>query len=141
MSKEFLFFGHACGESDQHKLERAVLKACDRFRTQFQHPATRHLESEGDASTSGTQPHVIFISTGPLVPVEPIDLLRSYLQRLRFSLEPGSSAVVVDWLGAGRVAKGECWAFKEYRSQLEFMWSEGHHQAHPTEEPGRVKPW
>lgn len=67
-----------------------------------------------------------------------MDLLRSYLQRLRFSLEPGSSAVVVDWLGAGRVAKGECWAFKEYRSQLEFMWSEEHHLAHP-EEPGRVR--
>ena len=35
-----------------------------------------------------------------------------------------ASAVVVDWLGAGRVASGERWAFDEYRSRFEFLWEE-----------------
>jgi urease accessory protein UreH len=39
-------------------------------------------------------------------------------------LAADASAVVVDWLGAGRVAKGERWAFKEYRSRMEFCWEE-----------------
>lgn len=53
--------------------------------------------------------------------------LRSYSQRLRFVLSaasgmaPGASAVIVDWLGAGRVAQGERWAFKDYRSRVEVV--------------------
>lgn len=53
---------------------------------------------------------------------------RSYSQALRFALhansdgECTSSAVVVDWLGSGRVATGERWAFREYKSCLEFAW-------------------
>ena len=53
--------------------------------------------------------------------------LRSYAQRLRFVLSatsdvaPGASAVIVDWLGAGRVAQGERWAFKDYRSRVEIV--------------------
>ena len=49
---------------------------------------------------------------------------RSYSQHLRFALAADASAVVVDWLGAGRVAKGERWAFREYRSRMEFSWEE-----------------
>ena len=40
------------------------------------------------------------------------------------STECTSSAVVVDWLGAGRIAKGERWAFRDYKSSLEFVWTQ-----------------
>ncbi|CAE8639709.1 unnamed protein product [Polarella glacialis] len=33
-----------------------------------------------------------------------------------------ASAVVVDWIGAGRVAAGERWAFDSYSSRTEFRW-------------------
>jgi urease accessory protein len=41
-----------------------------------------------------------------------------YDQRQEFDLEPGASLVVVDWLSCGRRARGERWAFTEYRSVL-----------------------
>ena len=51
---------------------------------------------------------------------------------MRFTLTPdtdasagdGASAVIVDWLGAGRIASGERWAFDEYASRFEFVWEE-----------------
>ena len=33
-----------------------------------------------------------------------------------------ASAVIVDWLGAGRTASGERWAFDHYSSRFEFVW-------------------
>lgn len=65
---------------------------------------------------------LLVLSPDPLVPFAQ----SSYSQHLRFVLAADASAVVVDWLGAGRVAKGERWAFKEYRSRMEFCWEEDH---------------
>ena len=45
-------------------------------------------------------------------------LLRSYAQELDFQVQ--GSAVVVDWLQAGRVAQGERWAFRRYASRVSF---------------------
>jgi len=66
---------------------------------------------------------LVVLTPDPLVPFAN----SSYSQRLRFVLSaasgmaPGASAVIVDWLGAGRVAQGERWAFKDYRSRVEVV--------------------
>lgn len=43
-----------------------------------------------------------------------------YHQSQRLELEPGASVVWLDALSAGRVARGERWAFHEYRSRVEI---------------------
>jgi urease accessory protein len=40
-----------------------------------------------------------------------------YQQRQEFYLEPGSGLVLVDWLGSGRAACGERWAFSRFQSR------------------------
>jgi len=42
----------------------------------------------------------------------------SYAQTQRFSLEQGASLVCLDWMTSGRRARGERWAFRDYRSRL-----------------------
>ena len=51
----------------------------------------------------------------PLVPFAQ----SSYAGTQRFSLAPGASLVAVDWVGAGRAACGERWAFDLYSSRTE----------------------
>lgn len=41
-------------------------------------------------------------------------------QTVAVALEPGGSAVMVDWIGAGRVANGERWAFRRLWSRTEL---------------------
>jgi urease accessory protein len=41
-----------------------------------------------------------------------------YDQQQTFDLDPGASLVVLDWLSCGRRARGERWAFTDYRSLL-----------------------
>lgn len=41
----------------------------------------------------------------------------AYDQRQTFELAPGSSLVAVDWVGAGRVSRGERWAFTSFSSR------------------------
>ena len=58
--------------------------------------------------------------------------LRQYAQQMSFTLKlcadanhgQDASAVIVDWLGAGRIAAGERWAFDEYSSRFEFVWQD-----------------
>jgi urease accessory protein len=40
----------------------------------------------------------------------------SYTQTQTFALDPGGSLALLDWLTAGRAARGEAWAFARYRS-------------------------
>ena len=42
-----------------------------------------------------------------------------YHQNQSFSLAPDANLVVVDWLSAGRLARGERWSFQQYRSRNE----------------------
>lgn len=44
----------------------------------------------------------------------------SYSQKQCFQLEPGASLVIVDWLSAGRVARGERWSFRRIESRNEI---------------------
>ena len=44
-----------------------------------------------------------------------------YEQTQSFRLEDSGSLVLVDWLTSGRRARGECWAFSRYRSQLQIF--------------------
>jgi urease accessory protein len=53
-------------------------------------------------------------------PVQPFMGSR-YQQRQEFWLEPGSGLVLVDWLCAGRAARGERWAFGCYQSRNEIF--------------------
>ena len=52
------------------------------------------------------------------------------MQSMKFTLlgnfenRSTSSAIVVDWLSAGRIASGERWAFNEYQSRFEFIWKQ-----------------
>ena len=72
---------------------------------------------------------------------------RQYSQLMRFTLTPdtdasagdGASAVIVDWLGAGRIASGERWAFDEYASRFEFVWEEGSYDTSEGTAGGKVK--
>ncbi|KAJ0414033.1 UreD urease accessory protein-domain-containing protein [Aspergillus carlsbadensis] len=43
----------------------------------------------------------------------------AYDQRQVFCLRPGASVLVLDWVCAGRAARGEEWVFSEYRSRNE----------------------
>jgi urease accessory protein len=45
----------------------------------------------------------------------------SYAQRQAFHLAPGAGLVLVDWLGSGRAARGERWAFKRFQSRNEIF--------------------
>ena len=55
------------------------------------------------------------------------------------SADDGASAVIVDWLGAGRIASGERWAFDEYASRFEFVWEEGSCDTENGTAGGKVK--
>ena len=44
-----------------------------------------------------------------------------YEQRQQFYLAPEAGLVLVDWLSAGRVARGERWAFTRYHSRNEIF--------------------
>lgn len=44
-----------------------------------------------------------------------------YEQRQEFFLEAGASLVLVDWLSAGRLARGERWAFGRFESRNEIF--------------------
>jgi urease accessory protein len=44
-----------------------------------------------------------------------------YLQRQEFHLGPGSGLVLVDWVCAGRSARGERWAFTRFQSRNEVF--------------------
>lgn len=44
-----------------------------------------------------------------------------YLQRQEFRLAAGSGLVLVDWLNAGRAARGERWAFNRFHSRNEVF--------------------
>ncbi|HEX4644389.1 MAG TPA: urease accessory protein UreD [Verrucomicrobiae bacterium] len=45
----------------------------------------------------------------------------SYAQRQAFHLAPGAGLVLVDWLGSGRAARGERWAFQRFQSRNEIF--------------------
>jgi len=47
-----------------------------------------------------------------------------YTQRQSFSLAPGGSLVLVDWLTCGRRALGETWALSSYQSSNRLFWGE-----------------
>jgi urease accessory protein len=42
-----------------------------------------------------------------------------YCQHQQFSMAPDSGLILVDWLGSGRVARGERWAFDRFQSRNE----------------------
>lgn len=44
----------------------------------------------------------------------------SFTQHQIFHLEPGASAIVLDWITSGRIARGEEWDFDRYRSTNEI---------------------
>lgn len=71
--------------------------------------------------------HVTTATVGPgalLVfapdPVQPF-AQASYSQSQRFSLAPNANLVLVDWINAGRTARGERWAFHHYHSRNEIF--------------------
>lgn len=45
----------------------------------------------------------------------------SYEQRQHFTLSPGANLVLVDWMSAGRAARGERWNFRRYVSRNEIQ--------------------
>lgn len=45
----------------------------------------------------------------------------AYEQRQIFHLDAGANLVVVDWISAGRLARGERWAFRRYASRNEIF--------------------
>lgn len=59
---------------------------------------------------------LLVLAPDPLVPFAG----SGYRQNQSFCLSRGASAVVVDWLGSGRSAIGERWAFNSYRSRSSY---------------------
>lgn len=47
----------------------------------------------------------------------------SYSQRQKFELAAGAGLVLVDWFSAGRIARGERWAFHHYQSRNDVLLS------------------
>eukprot|EP00439_Symbiodinium_sp_Y106_P066506 s965_g10.t2 len=86
---------------------------------------------------------LLVLAPDPLVPFAS----SQYSQQMCFTLTPGTdasaddgaSAVIVDWLGAGRIASGERWAFDEYASRFEFVWEEGSCDTENGTAGGKVK--
>ncbi len=47
-----------------------------------------------------------------------------YAQHQEFHLQPGAGLVLVDWLSSGRSARGERWAFAQFRSRNEVFFGD-----------------
>jgi len=60
---------------------------------------------------------LLVLAPDPVVPYESA----AYEQRQRFMLSPAASLVAVDWVGAGRVSRGERWAFSHFASRNEVL--------------------
>lgn len=45
-----------------------------------------------------------------------------YEQNQQFDVTDGGNLLVLDWITSGRRARGECWAFTRYRSQLDICY-------------------
>jgi urease accessory protein len=75
------------------------------------------------ANLAGRQEVTARVASGGLLALlpEPVSAFAgsAYRQRQAFDLEPGASLVLVDTLVAGRAARGERWAFREYQSSNE----------------------
>lgn len=50
----------------------------------------------------------------------------TYKQQQRFDVQPDGALVVVDFLTSGRRARGECWQFSQYCSQLDVYLGQEH---------------
>ena len=96
-------------------------------------PGTRcYIGSQASSKIYRTPPskpssHTTTATVGPgalLVfapdPVQPF-AQASYTQTQRFSLAPDASLVLIDWINAGRTARGERWAFHHYHSRNEIF--------------------
>jgi hypothetical protein len=69
---------------------------------------TRHT-----LAASVGQGGLLVLAPDPVVPYANA----AYDQRQTFELAPGSSLIAVDWVGAGRVSRGERWAFTSFSSR------------------------
>ncbi|KAJ1638794.1 UreD urease accessory protein-domain-containing protein [Pavlovales sp. CCMP2436] len=77
---------------------------------------TRGPASEQRVRASVARGGLLLSVPDALVPFAESD----FEQSVAVALEPGASAVLVDWLGAGRVANGERWAFRKLWSRTEL---------------------
>lgn len=86
-------------------------------------PASSQLkDKEGSITTQSLRCHVDSNGLLVLLP-EPVTCFRdaAYHQFQQFHLEESGSAVVLDWITSGRMARGEEWALSRYHSVNEIF--------------------
>lgn len=95
-------------------------------RAQRDHTSTSSISNTSGKTTQSLTAHVRPHALLLLLP-DPVTCFESssYSQTQAFYLEsPSSSAVILDWFTSGRMARGEEWDFKRYRSVNE-IWING----------------
>ena len=81
------------------------------FRSRFGQPATFNLRATiGPGGLLAAVPDPVQCFAGSV-----------YEQRQEFYLEGNAALVLVDWVSAGRVARGERWAFTRFRSRTDIF--------------------
>ncbi|KAF8575511.1 UreD-domain-containing protein [Ramaria rubella] len=87
------------------------------------------LSAAGGSVSDTIQRMDVTIGSGGLLLhlVDPVTCFRaaSYVQHQTFHLEQEASLIVLDWITAGRMSRGEEWAFAKYHSVNE-VWQTGH---------------
>ena len=85
--------------------------------------STKVYRTRGDQRSPAKQVLDASVGDGGLMVWAPDPLVpfaqSSYVGTQRFSLAPTASLVAIDWVGAGRAACGERWAFDSYTSRTE----------------------
>lgn len=114
-------FGGGLVDGDAIALQVDVRDASALVTTQA---STKIYRARGDSRGSSsvvrarvTGDALIAVVPDPVVPFAGA----RYQQRTKLSLDGGASAIVVDVLAAGRVARGERWAFSHVRTELEIV--------------------
>ena len=77
--------------------------------------------SRQELAVSVAEGALFVLTPDPVVPLTD----SAYESWQHFELEPGASAVVVDWFAAGRVENGERWAFRTLRSRTKLSLAGG----------------
>jgi len=116
-------FGGGLVAGDRTRLELSVgPNACCFLGTQASTKIYRNagLRASGHhtLATLGEQARLIFAPE----PVQPFTQ-SSYEQRQEFRLAAGAGLALVDWFSAGRVARGERWAFQRFHGRNEVFLS------------------
>jgi len=117
------------GELDILVKKNATLNLCTQASTKIYRAKRDRVAAVQNLSAVVEPGGLLVVTPDPLVPFADAHFEQALTFDLRYKNEGGedndlASAVVVDWLGAGRIAGGERWAFETYTSRMEVSWTQ-----------------